>query len=91
MRGADPARTAGPGGAAGRLAAQLPVICIARRLPSSAPGVEVVRTADDDGAGLAVDDLVALGHRDIVHIDGGRAPGSADRRAVTAPPCAATA
>jgi DNA-binding LacI/PurR family transcriptional regulator len=63
-----------------RLAAQLPVICIARRLPPSTPGVEVVRTADDDGAGLAVDHLVALGHREIVHIDGGRAPGAADRR-----------
>jgi len=42
--------------------------------------VEVVRTADDDGAGQAVDHLVSLGHRDIVHIDGGRAPGAADRR-----------
>ena len=63
-----------------KLAAQLPVICIARRLPPSASGVEVVRTADDDGAGQAVDHLVTLGHRDIVHIDGGRAPGAADRR-----------
>ena len=63
-----------------KLAAQLPVICLARRLPPSAAGVEVVRTADDDGAGLAVDHLVSLGHRDIVHIDGGRAPGAADRR-----------
>jgi DNA-binding LacI/PurR family transcriptional regulator len=62
------------------LAAQLPVICIARRMPPSAPGVEVVRTADDDGASLAVDHLAALGHREIVHIDGGRAPGAADRR-----------
>jgi DNA-binding LacI/PurR family transcriptional regulator len=62
------------------LAAQLPVICIARRLPSSAPGVEVVRTADDDGACQAVDHLVSLGHRDITHIDGGRAPGAAERR-----------
>ena len=63
-----------------KLAAQLPVICIARRLPPSASGVEVVRTADDDGAGQAVDHLVTLGHRDIVHVDGGRAPGAADRR-----------
>ena len=62
------------------LAAQLPVICVARRLPPSTPGVEVVRTADDDGARLAVDHLVTLGHREIVHIDGGRAPGGADRR-----------
>jgi DNA-binding LacI/PurR family transcriptional regulator len=63
-----------------RLAEQLPVICVARRLPPSAPGVDVVRTGDDDGASQAVDHLVALGHRDIVHIDGGRAPGAADRR-----------
>jgi DNA-binding LacI/PurR family transcriptional regulator len=63
-----------------KLAAQLPVICVARRLPPSAPGVVVVRTADDDGACQAVDHLVSLGHRDVVHIDGGRAPGAADRR-----------
>jgi len=62
-----------------KLAAQLPVICVARRLPS-APGVDVVRTADDDGARQAVDHLVSLGDRDVVHIDGGRAPGAADRR-----------
>ncbi|CDR16501.1 LacI family DNA-binding transcriptional regulator [Streptomyces iranensis] len=62
------------------LAAQLPVVSVARRLRGSAPGVEVVRTADDEGARQAVDHLVALGHRDIAHIDGGRAPGAADRR-----------
>ena len=68
---------------AGRLAevtAQLPVVSVARRLQPRVAGVDVVRTADDDGARQAVDHLVALGHRDIVHIDGGKAPGAADRR-----------
>lgn len=62
------------------LAAQLPVVSVARRLRSLPDGVDVVRAADDEGARRAVDHLVALGHRDIVHIDGGRAPGAADRR-----------
>ncbi|WP_432196146.1 LacI family DNA-binding transcriptional regulator [Streptomyces sp. bgisy027] len=62
------------------LAAQLPVVSVARRLRPLADGVDVVRAADDEGARQAVDHLVALGHRDIVHIDGGRAPGAADRR-----------
>lgn len=62
------------------LAAQLPVVSLARRLRPSAGNVEVVRTADDEGARQAVDHLVALGHRDIAHVDGGRAPGAADRR-----------
>ncbi|MFI1732314.1 LacI family DNA-binding transcriptional regulator [Streptomyces acidicola] len=62
------------------LAAQLPLVSVARRLRPAVPGVDVVRTADDEGARRAVDHLVSLGHRDIVHIDGGRAPGAADRR-----------
>ena len=62
-----------------QLAGQLPVVCLARRLPS-APGLEVVRTADDEGAAQAVDHLVAIGHREIVHLEGGRAPGAAERR-----------
>jgi DNA-binding LacI/PurR family transcriptional regulator len=62
------------------LAGRLPVVSVARRLRAPSTGVEVVRTADDTGARQAVDHLVALGHRDIVHIDGGDAPGAADRR-----------
>jgi len=62
------------------LAALLPVVSVARRLRPAVPGVQVIRTADDEGVRQAVDHLVALGHRDILHIDGGRAPGAAERR-----------
>ncbi|GHH13976.1 LacI family DNA-binding transcriptional regulator [Streptomyces lanatus] len=62
------------------LAALLPVVSVARRLRPPVPGVHVIRTADDEGARQAVDHLVSLGHRDIAHIDGGKAPGAADRR-----------
>ncbi|MEU9957796.1 LacI family DNA-binding transcriptional regulator [Streptomyces sp. NPDC050982] len=73
----------GPQAPAARLAelsAHLPVVSVVRRLRPAAAGVDVVRTADDEGARQAVDHLVALGHRDIAHIDGGKAPGAADRR-----------
>lgn len=62
------------------LAAHLPVVSVARRFRAPSAGVDVVRTADDEGARQAVDHLVELGHRDITHIDGGKAPGAADRR-----------
>jgi DNA-binding LacI/PurR family transcriptional regulator len=42
--------------------------------------VDSVRTADDIGIGLAVDHLVELGHRAIVHVDGGRGAGATERR-----------
>ncbi|WP_244206602.1 LacI family DNA-binding transcriptional regulator [Streptomyces swartbergensis] len=58
---------------------RLPVVEIGR--PPNGTVFDAVHTADDEGAGLAVDHLVSLGHRDIVHVDGGERPGAAERRA----------
>ena len=44
-------------------------------------GFDVVRVADDVGVASAVEYLAGLGHRRIVHVDGGDAPMAADRRA----------
>lgn len=60
------------------LAADMPTIVVARKV--TATGVDVVRGDDTDGLRQAVEHLVALGHRRIVHVDGGRAPGAAERR-----------
>jgi len=61
-----------------RVADQMPVVDIGRRFTGD--GVDVVRVADERGARLAVDHLVGLGHRSIVHIDGGDLPAAARRR-----------
>ncbi|MCZ9353851.1 LacI family transcriptional regulator [Streptomyces mutabilis] len=42
--------------------------------------VDSVRTAEGKGVRQAIDHLVESGHRRIVHVDGGRGPGSAERR-----------
>jgi DNA-binding LacI/PurR family transcriptional regulator len=58
------------------LAARVPVVVVARRVG----GVDAVRSDDVTGAVMGMDHLIGLGHRRIVYLDGGRAPGAAERR-----------
>jgi DNA-binding LacI/PurR family transcriptional regulator len=60
------------------LATTQPTVVVARKV--RAEGVDVVRTDDADGLRQAVERLVELGHREIIHVDGGTAPGAAERR-----------
>ncbi|MFF3331042.1 LacI family DNA-binding transcriptional regulator [Streptomyces sp. NPDC002888] len=53
-------------------------VSVGRRAPGAR--VDFVHTAEGKGVRQAMDHLVELGHRRIVHIDGGRGPGSAERR-----------
>jgi DNA-binding LacI/PurR family transcriptional regulator len=65
--------------ALGELAERQPVVIVGQKSPH--PLVDAIHTADGEGLGLAVDHLAGLGHRRIVHIDGGRAPAAGARRA----------
>lgn len=51
---------------------------VGRKVPNA--HVNTVRSADAIGIGQSIDHLVALGHRDIVHVDGGEHSVSTDRR-----------
>ncbi|MBA2813316.1 LacI family DNA-binding transcriptional regulator [Streptomyces sp. KM273126] len=53
-------------------------VSVSRRVPQA--HVDFVHSAEGKGVRQAMDHLVELGHRRIVHIDGGQGPGSADRR-----------
>ncbi|MBV7697567.1 LacI family DNA-binding transcriptional regulator [Streptomyces sp. TRM70350] len=54
-------------------------VSVSRRVPRAAR-VDFVHSAESKGVRQAMDYLVELGHRRIVHVDGGRGPGSAERR-----------
>ncbi|WP_123025253.1 LacI family DNA-binding transcriptional regulator [Mycolicibacterium stellerae] len=59
----------------GDLAQRLPVVVVVRRVR----GVDAVRSDDVAGAVLGMEYLIGLGHRRILYLDGGRAPGGAER------------
>jgi DNA-binding LacI/PurR family transcriptional regulator len=61
------------------VASDVAVVAVCRTLRSRR--VDTVYNDEEEGAGLAVDHLVSLGHERIVHVDGGRGAGSAPRRA----------
>jgi DNA-binding LacI/PurR family transcriptional regulator len=60
------------------LAGRLPVVVVGWEVDD--PAVDVVRTSDDEGMRAAVGHLVTLGHRKIVHVDGGSRPVARARR-----------
>lgn len=59
-------------------AASVPIAVVGRHLDLE--DIDVVINDDVCGAELAVEHLVGLGHRDIVHVDGGRGAGARFRR-----------
>jgi DNA-binding LacI/PurR family transcriptional regulator len=59
-------------------AKSVPVVLVARTMAGNA--VDCVSNDDPAGAALAVDHLVALGHRRIAHIDGGSGAGAQPRK-----------
>ena len=68
----------GPAQRAGQLAELadgVPLVVLARRVR----GVDAVRSDDVAGARLGVEHLLGLGHRRILFLDGGGAPGGAER------------
>jgi DNA-binding LacI/PurR family transcriptional regulator len=60
------------------LAARVPLVVVARKV--AVPTGDAVRTDDVEGGLLATRHLLDLGHRRILHLDGGRASGSRERR-----------
>ena len=63
----------------GELARTIPVVLVGRH-PALTVGVDVVRTSESVGQRLLVQHLGALGHRELVHVDGGTNTIGAERR-----------
>lgn len=67
-----------------KLSSEVPVVVVGPRLPADAlldgTNLASVRTDDAQGIGEAIDYLVSLGHKDILHVDGGEESGSPERR-----------
>jgi DNA-binding LacI/PurR family transcriptional regulator len=62
-----------------RAAAETPVVVVGRMVRGA--GLDVVMNDEARGARLAIEHLAGLGHRRIVHVDGGRGAGASARRA----------
>jgi DNA-binding LacI/PurR family transcriptional regulator len=68
-----------PTAALAALASRVPAVVVGRRVRPD--GFDVVRADDEAGVAEVVEHLVGLGHRRIVHVDGGAAAMATDRRA----------
>jgi len=60
------------------LDSRVPVVLIGRRVPKT--NLDVVRTSEAAGMRLALGHLAQLGHREVLHIDGGSGQIPSDRR-----------
>ncbi|WP_460542635.1 LacI family DNA-binding transcriptional regulator [Glycomyces halotolerans] len=60
------------------IARRIPTVTVGRRVPTAA--ADTVTTSDRPGVRALIGYLVELGHRDIVHVDGGGRPGAPERR-----------
>ncbi|GAA4925934.1 LacI family DNA-binding transcriptional regulator [Streptomonospora halophila] len=70
--------SSGPSPELARVAEQVPVVEMSRS--ASVPGADLVRTSEAPGMSRAIGYLADLGHRDIVHVDGGAAREAEERR-----------
>lgn len=60
-------------------AAEIPVVLVGRQVRNA--DADCVLIDEQHGTGLVLDHLVALGHKRIAHVDGGRGAGGPQRRA----------